>query len=295
MFAITGITGQVGGATARALLESGLAIRAVVRDEARGAPWVKRGAEIALVSDFQDSAALQAAFTGVEGVFVMIPPSFAPAEGFPEARAILASVRRALAAAAPPKIVCLSSIGAQRSSGLGLITQLYLLEQELGSLPMPSAFLRAGWFMENSAWDIDPALQTGEMASFLHPLDRAFPLVATADVGRVAAETLQESWKGRRVLEIEGPRRYTPNEMATLLGEALGRSVAVQAVPRDRWEALFQSQGTAWPAPRMAMLDGFNSGWIEFEGGSAEHVLGKVGLEPVLQELAAAARGARGA
>ncbi len=79
---------------------------------------------------------------------------------------------------------------------------------------MPSAFLRAGWFMENSAWDIDPALQTGEMASFLHPLDRAFPLVATADVGRVAAETLQESWQGRRVLEIEGLRRYTPNEIA---------------------------------------------------------------------------------
>jgi NAD(P)H dehydrogenase (quinone) len=292
MFAITGITGQVGGATARALLESGKAVRAVVRDEARGAPWAKRGAEIALVSDFQDTGALEAAFTGVEGIFVMIPPNFAPTEGLPEARAILSSLHRALAAAAPPKIVCLSSIGAQHASRLGLITQLYLLEQELGSLPRPSAFLRAGWFMENSAWDIEPAVKTGVMASFLQPLDRAFPLVATADIGRVAAETLQETWKGRRVLEIEGPRRYTPSEIASLLGEAVGREVAARVVPRVQWEALFQSQGTAWPAPRMEMLDGFNSGWIEFEGGSAEHVVGKVGLEKVLQELAAAARGA---
>jgi uncharacterized protein YbjT (DUF2867 family) len=33
MFAITGITGKVGGATARALLEAGCKVRAVVRDK----------------------------------------------------------------------------------------------------------------------------------------------------------------------------------------------------------------------------------------------------------------------
>ena len=289
MYAITGITGQVGGAAAQALLAAGHPIRAILRDAGKAASWAAQGAEIA-IAEFEDEAALASAFTGVTGVFAMIPPYFAPAEDFPEARAIVAALRQALAATTPPKIVALSSIGAQHADGLGLITQLHILEEQLGSLPIPIAFLRAGWFMENAAWDIEPAHQTGKMASFLQPLDRHVPMIATADIGRIAAKALLEDWTGRRILEIEGPKRYSPNEAASLLGAAIGRPVSAYAVPRDQWEALFRAQGTAWPAPRIAMLDGFNSGWIDFEGEGCEHVLGEVPFEDVLQALAARAR-----
>jgi len=46
-------------------------------------------------------------------------------------------------------------------------------------------------------------------------------------------------------------------------------------------------QGTAEDrtAPRIAMLDGFNSGWIDFEGGGVERFKGKVTLEEVLKSL----------
>jgi NAD(P)H dehydrogenase (quinone) len=37
--------------------------------------------------------------------------------------------------------------------------------------------------------------------------------------------------------------------------------------------------------PRVQMLDGFNQGWIEFEGGEAGSVKGDVALETVLQGL----------
>jgi len=46
MFAITGITGKVGGATARALLEAGCKVRAIVRDKTRGVAWHSRGCEV---------------------------------------------------------------------------------------------------------------------------------------------------------------------------------------------------------------------------------------------------------
>ena len=46
MFAITGITGQVGAAVARSLLSAGQTVRAVVRDRAKGAPWEKMGCDI---------------------------------------------------------------------------------------------------------------------------------------------------------------------------------------------------------------------------------------------------------
>ena len=218
----------------------------------------------------------------------MIPPDFAPAEGYPLARKVAGALTAALTAARVPKVVALSSVGAQRDSGLGLITQVHLLEQALAALPATtaSAMLRPAWFMENSAWDIAPARDNGEMPAFLAPLDRPYPMVATADIGAVAARTLAQHWSGRRVIEIEGPRRYSQNDIAVLLGKALGREVRAKAVPREQWQALFQSQGTAWPAPRMEMLDGFNSGWIDFEPGKHEHVTGTTPYETVLAQLA---------
>lgn len=73
-----------------------------------------------------------------------------------------------------------------------MIIQLHLLEEELGSLPIPSAFLRAAWFMENYNWDVDSARERGEIDAFLSPVDRAIPMVATEDIGRLAAKTLQQ-------------------------------------------------------------------------------------------------------
>ena len=140
------------------------------------------------IRDRNDPAALEAALHGVEGVFVMIPPNFAPAPGFPETRQILAGLRQALDAARPPKAVYLSSVGAQHPTGLGLITQLHILEQELGGLPIPGAFIRPAWFLENFQLDVASARDQGEIASFLHPLDKKFPMVATEDIGRLAGK-----------------------------------------------------------------------------------------------------------
>jgi len=91
-------------------------------------------------------ATLTEACRGSEGVFVMVPPYFAPAPGYPETRSIVANIRSALVAAKPKKVVCLSSVGAQRQHGLGLITQSQILEQEMRALPFPSAAIRAAWF-----------------------------------------------------------------------------------------------------------------------------------------------------
>src|SRR5579872_5920311 len=74
---------------------------------------------------------------------------------------------------------------------------------------MPITFLRPAWFMENFRWDVAAAHESGIIMSFLQPLDKAVPMVATADIGREAAKLLQELWSGRRVIELEGPRRVT--------------------------------------------------------------------------------------
>jgi NAD(P)H dehydrogenase (quinone) len=283
MYAITGITGQVGSAVARSLLAAKRPVRGVLRDARKAEAWSALGCEIALAA-IDDAAALATAFRGVEGVFVLLPSSFDPAPGFPEVRRIVAAVRSALEAARPAKVVCLSTIGAQAAQP-NLLNQLGIMEQMLASLPMPVVFLRAAWFMENAAWDVTPARETGVVPSFLQPLDKPVPMVATADIGRLAAALLQQTWSGRRIVELEGPRRVMPNDIARGFSGILGRPVRMEAVPRETWGALFTAQGMKDPIPRIQMLDGFNEGWIEFEGGEAGSIKGETRLETVLRDL----------
>lgn len=283
MFAITGITGQVGGKLATALLEQGHQVRAVLRDEAKAASWAQRGCQIAMAG-MDDAEALQRAFEDVDAVFIVLPPIFDPSPGFTEARKYIAAIRQALAASLPERVVCLSTIGAQVERE-NLLTQLRLMEQALGSLPMPIAFLRAAWFMENFAMDIASARQEGLIRSFLQPIDKLVPMVATRDIAELAASLLTQSWEGRHIVELEGPARIAPEDAARILGELLQREVVAQPVPRSEWSALFHAQGMLNPEPRMQMLDGFNAGWIEFEQDRLPASVGTTGLAAVLARL----------
>jgi uncharacterized protein YbjT (DUF2867 family) len=282
-YVITGITGQVGGALARTLLANNQPVRGVVRDVAKGTAWSALGCEVAL-AEMNDPTALTAAFKGAAGVFYLLPPTFDPAPRFPEARAQIEAAAHALRAADPGKVVCLSTIGAQAARP-NLLTQLTLLEIEFSKLPMPVTFLRPGWYMENLRSDIGPAGETGLLPSFLQPLDKPMPMVAAADVGRTAAELLLQVWSGRRVVELEGPRRVTPNEIAATLARILGRPVRTEIVPREQWADVFKSQGMKNPEPRMRMIDGFNEGWIEFTTGPGGSRKGATPLETVLRDL----------
>lgn len=283
MYAITGITGQVGGALARTLLADNLAIRAVVRDDRKGKSWATLGCDVA-VAEMEDAAALTRAFAGAEAIFILPPSEFDPQPGYPEARRIIDAVVAALEQAKPAGVVCLSTIGADAAHD-NLLSQRTLLEIALSSVQIPVTFLRPGWFLENASWDVSSARQRGIIHSFLMPLDKPLPMVATQDVGRVAARLMQESWSGTRVVELEGPRRVSPNDLAAAFAKALGTPVRAETVPRETWEALFRSQGMKNPHPRMRMLDGFNAGWIEFRDGGRRAIKGTVTADEVIGTL----------
>ncbi len=280
MYAITGITGQVGGAVARTLLANNQRVRAVLRDPARGKTWQQQGCELA-VAEMHDARALEHAFSNANAAFILLPPNFDPSAGFPETRSILSTLFDALESARPGRVVCISTVGAHAPQE-NLLTQLSMMEHTLGNLSMPVTFLRPAWFLENAAWDVALAKTQGEFPSFLQPLERKIPMVATADVGRVAAELLQQNWQGVRVVELEGPHGVSPNDIAGALTQLLGREIKARAVPRDQWEALFREQGASNPNPRMQMLDGFNQGWLSFEH-APQH--GRIPLMSVLGGL----------
>jgi uncharacterized protein YbjT (DUF2867 family) len=282
MFAVTGITGKVGAAVARCLLSADQPVRAIVRDRSKSAPWAQLGCDIA-VADTSDTEALTTALAGTTGVFAMLPPVFDPAPGFPEAMRFINPLVAALARAKPSRVVALSTVGADAPQP-NLLNVLGRMESALGSLLMPVAFLRAAWFMENAEWDIDSA-RSGLIQSYLQPLDRAVPMVSTDDVGRVAAELLQERWEGKRIVELEGPQRVSPNALAAAFAKALGTPVRAEIVPREQWEALFLAQGMKNPTARIQMIEGFNAGWIDFSNCGSHALKGSVSIEQAVATL----------
>jgi NAD(P)H dehydrogenase (quinone) len=85
--------------------------------------------------------------------------------------------------------------------------------------------------------------------------------------------------------ELQISREYAPSDLARILGDILKKPVKARIVPRSEWVSLFKSQGAINPSPRVEMLDGFNSGWIDFEGSRKKSVKGSTTLETVLNGL----------
>jgi NAD(P)H dehydrogenase (quinone) len=283
MIAITGITGRIGGRLAAHLMAKGIAVRAVVRDPKKAENWKRQGCEVAVAQQL-DEKALTAAFEGAGAVFILPPPTFDPQPGFAETYAAMTAHRNAVRHAGVGKVLYLSTIGAQARQ-TNLLSQHTIGESIFSELAVPVTYLRPAWFLENISWDIASARDTGVVHSFLNPIDKPVPMVAIEDISRVAAELIQEQGNRHRVVELEGPGRIAPFDIADALGKALGRPVEAQAVPRASWEGLFTRQGMENPYPRIRMLDGFNEGWIEFEGGIEGSRKGEIGVQAVIRKL----------
>ena len=232
----------------------------------------------------EDTEALATAFADTEAVFILPPSDFDPEPGYPGARRVIEAVFKALEMARPGKVVCLSSIGADAEED-NLLTQRTLLEQALATLPMPVTFLRPGWFIDNAAWDVASARNEGVIHSFLAPLDKRFAMVAAQDVGVTAAALIQEQWTNVRVVELEGPQRVSPNELAAAFAAALGRPGRAELVPHEQWDALFRAQGLRNTTPRVRMLDGFNEGWIDFPCDDEHRLKGTTSAAEVVATL----------
>jgi NAD(P)H dehydrogenase (quinone) len=111
---------------------------------------------------------------------------------------VIDGVVEALTKARPARVLCLSTIGADAVHD-NLLSQHTMMEAALRKLRLPLTILRPAWFIDNAASDMASACETGVIHTFLQPPGKAFPMVAAKDVGRVAADLIQESETGIRV------------------------------------------------------------------------------------------------
>jgi uncharacterized protein YbjT (DUF2867 family) len=263
MYVVTGATGNTGRVVANRLLDQGKQVRVIGRNQERLQPFVARGAE-ASVADVSDQAALTRAFTGAEGVYVMIPPNATSQDFRSEQRRVAKAIAGALESAQVKHAVALSSIGADKEAGTGPVAGLHEFEEILNRVAgLNVLHLRAGYFMENT---LGQAEAISKMGYAVGPLrgDLKLPMIATSDIGNKAAELLLAlDFKGKQTHELLGQRDLSMDEAASIMGKAIDKpNVKYVQLPSEQIQPVFLQLGMS---PNVAglileMAAGLNSG-----------------------------------
>ncbi len=241
MFIIMGGTGHVGSATADALLGRGEAVTIVTRDPARAAGWLAKGANL-VKADVEDVPSLNAAFQLGRRAFLLNPPANTAENTDVVERRTVAKILRALEGSGLEKVVAESTGGAQPGERIGDLNVLWELEEGLRAQAIPAAINRAGYYMSN--WDglLKTAAATGKLPT-MFPADVLIPMVSPEDLGKAAADRLSSPLADVGVRYVEGPRRYSSEDVAKAFSARLGTLVALSVIPRGEWKEAFLQLG----------------------------------------------------
>ena len=265
MYVVTGATGHTGNVVARTLLGKGAKIRAIGRSADRLQALVAQGAE-AFVTDLTEVSHLAKAFEGAKAAYVMLPPNLAA----PDYRAfqdrVTDTITAALRSARITHVVTLSSIGADKPDRTGPVLGLRYLEQQLNHINgLHVLHLRAGYFMENTLSQVGVIQKMGISVGPLRP-DLKLSMIATEDVGAVAADALLRlDFQQKNTRELQGQRDISMNEVAQIIGKAIGNpGLRYTQAPDDQVQAALIQLGMSASIARLLleMSAALNSGYM---------------------------------
>lgn len=290
MFTIFGTSGNTGSVVASELLARGKRVRAVVRSRDKASALAAKGAEI-VTGDVLDPATVAAALEGAEGAYLLVPPDLSSPDLVGRGRRIVDNYAAALRRHPVGHAVFLSSVAAQHPAGTGPIVITHYGEKTLAGIAgVGLTFLRAAYFMENVLASAYPMKQDGVLPVFGGGEGVPFPMVATRDIGRVAAEALAlgAPAESPAVIELSGPKEYSLADAAAEASAVLGRKVTPTPLPLESLVPTLTQFGLS---PNVAslyeeMTAGLGKGLVRFEG-RGRAVRGTVTLGEVLLALKA--------
>ena len=249
MVVVLGATGNTGAVVAETLLGRKQPVRVVVRSNEKGVAWKAKGAEVAVAS-LDGVAALTKTFEGANGVYVLAPPNYGAKAWLADQRLRMDRAAEAVKKSGVQHVVFLSSIGAQTPAGTGPIQASRYGEQVLGAVAKNFTMLRPCYFIDNWAPVVDAAKAEGVLPTFIAPQAK-IPMISTKDIGRIAAEHLIAGGQGKQIVEMAGPEEYSPEQVATALGQILGKAVTAQHAPLSAVIPTFKSFGLSDEAARL--------------------------------------------
>ena len=265
MYVVLGASGNTGHVVAKNLLARQQKVRVVGRDAAHLQPFAAQGAEI-FVGDVTDASALTKAFQNADSAYVMIPPNPTSNDALAFADRVSDAITAAAKNTGVKNIVALSSMGADKPKGTGPVLGLHNLEQKLNQIDRANIlFLRAVYFMENTLPQASAIRMAGSVVGPLLP-DLKLPMIASRDIGEFAADALLRlAFRGKQTQELLGQRDLTYNEVAGIIGKAIGKpDLKYVQAPDDQVRAAMVTMGMSdnFAGLLLEMTASLNSGFM---------------------------------
>ncbi|MFG2450943.1 NAD(P)H-binding protein [Streptomyces sp. NPDC048512] len=237
MIVITAPTGNIGRHLLPLLLESapghGEELRVIVRDPARLPDAVRERVEV-VTGSHGDADVVDRAFEGADAVFWLVPPdsSRTPEEAY---SGFSRPAAKALATHGVGHVVGVSALGRGTAAAgrAGLVTASLALDDLIAGTGVAYRALANPSFFENLLEEADSLRDKGVFTDVV-TADRRAPLVAVADIAAVAAGLLLDrSWTGSDSVPVLGPEDLSPDDLARIMTEQLGRPVRYERQPLD--------------------------------------------------------------
>ena len=271
MIVITTPTGQIGKQVLDNVLDSGETIRVISRDPSRLDPKIRERVEV-IEGSHDDTDVVNEAFTGADSVFWVVPPN-------PHAESVegyyvdfTRPASEAVESQGVERVVAVTSLGREFPENAGLLSAAFAMDELIEGTGAGYRALGMPFFMENLLGQVEVIKSQG-MFFLANSADRALATVATQDIAAAAAGLLlDDSWSGQEGVPTVGPDDLSPNDMAQVISEVLGRTVRFQQVPGSDYKATLLQYGLseAWAQGILDMVAAQNDGIYDAEAHVAE-------------------------
>lgn len=235
MIAVTGANGQLGRLVIQALLKKTTADKlvAIVRSPEKATDLAALGIEVRQ-GDYNRPQTLADAFHGVEKALLISSSEIGQREA--QHKAAIDAAK-----AAGVKLLAYTSLLHADSTPMGLGSEHRVTEQALIASGIPYAILRNGWYTENYAASIAPALAHGVFIGSAG--EGRIASASREDYAEAAAVVLTGEESSNKIYELAGDSAYTLAEFAAEIARASGKEINYLNLPQADFAAALKNAG----------------------------------------------------
>ncbi len=266
---VTGATGNVGSILIPILTNLGADVRALTHDESKARGLKDAGAEV-VVGDLDKPDTLDAAFRGVDKVFLTTPPN--PNQVIQTKNGIEAAKR-----SGSPFIVRLSA-GALKEEMPGALPPISGQHAEtdpmLRASGLPYNIIRPHNFMQGTMMAAQTVASEGVV--YMPLQDSKTGMIDVRDIVDVAVKVLTEAGHEGKTYDLTGPESISFHDVAAGLSKVLGKEVKYVDVPLEAGREAMLGMGLSqWFADAMGeYFQAFSEGYGDFTTPDVEKVTG---------------------
>jgi uncharacterized protein YbjT (DUF2867 family) len=244
MIVITTPTGDIGSKILATILKSDEAVRVIVRDAAKLDSTIRDRGEV-IEGSTDDAATVNKAFMGAAAVFWLVPPDSADDDLVARFLRFNQVAADAAKAQNVKRIVWISTLGTNLGDNSGHLSAAKAGDAPLLETGIAARVLDPAAFMENLLHAV-PTLKDQSTFYWANTPDKVFHNVATADIAAKAAELLLDhTWVGQEHVPLLGPDNLTPNQMAEVMSEVLGKPISYTPIKPDDYKATMMRYGAS--------------------------------------------------